>query len=90
MKIPELVRDKVDKMVIETGKIEILGTHDEQTEGITDTSNGRKNKDKKRKIRICELSGACPFKNVWTHTDRCYASFSVWNTCLHKGEERKV
>ena len=88
MNIPKPIRDKVEKMVLEKGNIEIIGTRNEEVEIIT--SSSKKSTEKKRKIRTCELVGACPFKNVWTHVDRCYASFSIWNTCLHRGTEYKV
>lgn len=89
MNIPEPIRDKVEKMVLDKGNIEVIGAKTETIEIITE-SISKKSTEKKRKIRICKLVGACPFKNVWTHVDRCYASFSVWNTCLHRGMERKI
>jgi len=90
MKIPEPIRDKVEKMVLEKGKVEINGNIIQDTIRLAPEEIGDKKVQKKRKIRICKLKGACSFKNVWTHPDRCYAPFSVFNTCLHKGEERKV
>ena len=47
-------------------------------------------KKKKRKIRTCGSVHCCMFRNVWTHPDRCYASFPIWHTCINKGFEKKI
>lgn len=95
MKIPELIREKVVNMVIERNQYIVaptveIGDNNGKAENIKESSSSKKGSEKKRKIRMCNVKGTCPFKNVWTYADRCYATFSVWNTCLHKGEERKV
>ena len=95
MKIPEHIRDNVENMVVTNNQIIVAPTveieeDNTKAKDITKSSSSKKNIEKKKKIRMCNQVGTCPFKNVWTHADRCYAIFSIWNTCLHKGEERKV
>jgi len=95
MKIPEPIRDKFkETVVVENPVIKENGNGALKniTKGIESEKNGedKRKGPKKRKIRMCLKSGICSFKNVWTYADRCYAPFSVWNTCMNKGDERKV
>jgi len=88
MKIPEAIRDRIEKVEI-NGNL-ISDTEKYKAEAVRKQSYKEGQSKKKKKVRTCALVGTCSFKNVWTHPDRCYASFSVWHTCLHKGTERKI
>jgi len=95
MKIPEHIRDNVENMVVTNNQFIVaptteIGDENAKSKDIEESKGGKKGREKKKKIRMCNKNGVCPFKNVWTHPDRCYATFSVWHTCLHKGKERKV
>ncbi len=93
MKIPEPIREKFSNTAVKdnpkikennNGKDITEGNERKKSTEITGAST------KKRKIRMCIKKSLCTFKNVWTYTDRCYAPFSVWNTCMSKGDERKI
>ena len=88
MNIPEPIRDKVIGEQIE--KNPISEQEKVKVEKIVVNDNKQEAKNKKRKVRMCSRKSACQFKNVWTHPDRCYAPFTIWHTCIHKGGERKL
>ena len=88
IEIPDAVRDRIGRVEVD-GNI-IQDTKRFTTERVSKQSSKEDQLKKKKKVRTCALVGSCSFKNVWTHPDRCYASFSVWHTCLHRGTERKL
>lgn len=89
MEIPILVRDKFEEVKINGNKLESTERFKTEEVRLESPSQGQKAK-KKRKVRICGEGGTCSYKNVWTHPDRCFATFLTWHTCRHKGEERKI
>ena len=57
---------------------------------LNDIENGKSNKKRTRKMRLCASKEVCIFKNTWISLDRCYASFAIWHTCLKRGIERRT
>ena len=88
MKIPEPIRDKFNTTEVKDNPI--ISENITKGNESNNSTEAKAKGFKKRKIRMCLKNGSCTFKNVWTYADRCYAPFSIWNTCMSKGDERKI